>query len=549
MDLEKLKAWFNGINPLTRRLVALALVGAGLVAALLLGPLHGVFDGAKATSRIEYGSEDVRVEDYVKATDDSVTVSVDGSVDTMQVGPQSVDVTLSKWFISNPSTVDLVVSDTQAPVVTFKADVVKVEVGDKVTPAGNIESVVDPVDGALSPVTEEPEVQGSALGLERFYDEGWFLAPEAFVAKEAGKHEVTVTAVDQFGNRTEATYQLEVTDPLEGVKVNKVDKVVEYAKDKVDAVSLVTCTDAETEVTADPLDATKIGKKVVDYTLRKHKSTRTIKRTFYVRDSQPPVIELQGTNVEVPQYDTYDPKSNIIRVEDPVDGSLNQQQTAPEAKSDKVGRAECYDEGWFMITGDVDVNNLGSYPVKVTACDKHGNEASIDFSVTVVDPLANVSLTGTTTVEYGRGTVNPTSLVACSDSSVTVTAPALDISSTGSKNVTFTLTKGKSTRTTDITFEVRDTQPPTLTLRNDSVTLKRGTAYDPLNNVISAADPVDGALTRVASVPSKTGSAGWWTVTGSYNLNKAGRYTLQAIACDRNGNRTTRNFTLTVTAS
>ena len=153
MDLEKLKAWFNGINPLTRRLVALALVGAGLVAALLLGPLHGVFDGAKATSRIEYGSEDVRVEDYVKATDDSVTVSVDGSVDTMQVGPQSVDVTLSKWFISNPSTVDLVVSDTQAPVVTFKADVVKVEVGDKVTPAGNIESVVDPVDGALSPVT------------------------------------------------------------------------------------------------------------------------------------------------------------------------------------------------------------------------------------------------------------------------------------------------------------------------------------------------------------------------------------------------------------
>lgn len=548
MNSEKLLAWFNGINPLTRRLVALALVGAGFAAALLLGPLHGVFNGAKATGRVEYGSEDVRVEDYIKAADDTVSLSATGSIDTMQVGPQSVEVTLSKWFISNPSTVDVVVADTQAPTVAFKADVVKVEIGDKVTPANNVASVSDPVDGELSPVEEEPEAQGSALGLERFYDEGWYLPQSAFVAKEAGKRDVTVTAVDQYGNRTDATYQLEVIDPLEGVKVHKIDKVVEYGKDKVDAVSLVTCTDDETEITADALDATKIGKKVVDYTLTKHKSTRTIQRTFYVRDSQPPVIEIVGNSVEVPQYETYDPNSNIVRVEDPVDGSLNQQQTAPEAKSDKIGRAECYDEGWYTITGDVDVNTLGSYPVTVTACDKHGNEVSISFAVTVVDPLANVTLTGTTTVEYGLGTVNPASLVTCSDPTVSVTAPALDISSTGSKAITFTLTKGRSTRTADITFEVRDTQAPTLTLRNDSVTLKQGTAYDPLNNVVSASDPVDGALTRVSSVPSRT-KTGWWTVTGSYNLNKAGRYTLQAVACDRNGNRSTRNFTLTVTAS
>ena len=548
MNPEKLLNWIKNINPLTRLLIALALVGAGAAAGLLLGPLHGIFDGVEAASQIEYGAADVLVEDYLKPEDDSVEVSVEGTVDSMQVGTQSVEVTLNKWFISNPTTVDVVVADTQAPVVTFKADTVKAEVGEDVVPASNIVSVADPVDGALAPVAAEPKAQGTTVGLERFYDEGWYQVEDAFVAREAGTRDVTVTAVDQHGNRTEASYKLEVTDPLEGVKVHKIDKVVEYGKEKVDAVSLVTCTDDETKVTADKLDATKIGKKVVDYTLHKRKSTRTVKRTFYVRDSQAPTIEIAEANVEVPQFETYDPINNVRRVEDPVDGGLGRQEAKPEAKSDKVGRALCYDAGWYVLTGDVDVNQLGSYPITVTAADKHGNEVTLDFTVTVVDPLASVSLSGITTVEYGSGTLNPASLVTCSDASVQVTAPALDITSVGKKTVTFTLTKGKSTRKADMTFEVRDTQAPIIGLRSDAVTLKQGTAYDPRNNVVVASDPVDGSLNLVDRAPSKTGT-GWYMVSGSYNLNKAGRYTLQVVACDRNGNRTTKNFTLTVTAS
>ena len=58
-------------------------------------------------------------------------------------------------------------------------------------------------------------------------------------------------------------------------------------------------------------------------------------------------------------------------------------------------------------------------------------------------------------------------------------------------------------------------------------------------------DPVDGDLPQVSSVPADNGD-GWYQVDGYYNTHSAGKYFLTITACDRHGNRATKEFALTV---
>ncbi len=82
-------------------------------------------------------------------------------------------------------------------------------------------------------------------------------------------------------------------------------------------------------------------------------------------------------------------------------------------------------------------------------------------------------------------------------------------------------------------------------MASDSVTITEGDSFDPYANVSSVTDPVDGALGRVDAKPDSDGD-GWYTIEGDYDAWKEGVYFLTVVACDRNGNQKTKEFTLTV---
>ena len=106
-------------------------------------------------------------------------------------------------------------------------------------------------------------------------------------------------------------------------------------------------------------------------------------------------------------------------------------------------------------------------------------------------------------------------------------------------------------------FTVRDTKAPELELTQTEVTIEEGESFDPTSYVQWAADPVDGELAYVASEPETTATSpgdqqfydtGWFTCEGSYDVNTPGTYFLTMAACDRNGNRVTKDLTLEVTS-
>lgn len=171
--------------------------------------------------------------------------------------------------------------------------------------------------------------------------------------------------------------------------------------------------------------------------------------------------------------------------------------------------------------------------------------------------LENVALEPTTSVlEYSDKTTDPMKLVTCDDSSVQVAATGtVDLGKLGKQDVTYTLTADGQSAQRTVSFEVCDTKKPKIKLGKESVTIEVGASYDPLDNVKSVADPVDGDLKKVDTPPEAKGSkageeqfydVGWYVVEGEVNNEKAGKYFLTVRAQDCNGNEASKQFTVMV---
>ena len=96
-----------------------------------------------------------------------------------------------------------------------------------------------------------------------------------------------------------------------------------------------------------------------------------------------------------------------------------------------------------------------------------------------------------------------------------------------------------------LTFHVRDTKGPRITLGENELSIEKGESFDPYENVASVADEVDGSLERGEGEPENDGD-GWYTIQGSYDVDVPSKYYLTVVACDRNGNRESKEFSLLV---
>ena len=321
----------------------------------------------------------------------------------------------------------------------------------------------------------------------------------------------------------------------------------EYAASSTTPIEYVRCSSENVSLSSeDELDTTQVGMHTAKLKLEKGRNSRTEEVEIPVTDTTPPRIELKEGEVSIEMGEDLDPAQIVAKVSDPVDGNLDYVLDKPKPKGKLVGEEVFYDTGWYLVSADTDLTKLGTHDVAVTAEDKHGNEASAVAKVRVTDPLEGVTLNPSTSVlEYSKKSTDPVKLVTCSVEGAKVTANELELNKVGKVTVEYTIAKGASTHTEKVDFEVRDTKSPVITLGSNEVAVDHGASFDPYKNVKSVKDDVDGDLVRVDKEPSENGD-GWYTVTGSWDTSAPSKYFLTVVACDRNGNRTTKEYSLVV---
>lgn len=121
----------------------------------------------------------------------------------------------------------------------------------------------------------------------------------------------------------------------------------------------------------------------------------------------------------------------------------------------------------------------------------------------------------------------------------------VDTSTVGEQTVTLHLSAKdrhdrEVTRDWPLTVTVRDTASALIWLKDTSFTIPSGTEL-PLSEILEVADRVDGPL-----VYSETLTPGTYTVTGMPDTSVPGTAKVAVEACDRNGNLTSGQFTVSV---
>lgn len=91
------------------------------------------------------------------------------------------------------------------------------------------------------------------------------------------------------------------------------------------------------------------------------KVSRTFERTYEITDTQAPIIEFKKDTVIRYVGTDYDPRENIERVYDAVDGDLND----------------------YTVGGDYDLQSKGIYNVTVTAVDRNGLSTEASYCLTI----------------------------------------------------------------------------------------------------------------------------------------------------------------------
>lgn len=197
------------------------------------------------------------------------------------------------------------------------------------------------------------------------------------------------------------------------------------------------------------------------------------------------------------------------------------------------------------ITGNVDVNTVGTYTITYTSKDKAGNSASIQRAVNVLLPpdvtAPVITLNGENTVTVFQDT-SYVELGATAtddrDTNVSVSISGnVDSATLGSYTITYTATDTASnSATVQRTINVvlpPDTEAPVITLNGDvNITLTLGESYEELG--ATASDVRDGDVNV--------------TITGSVDTSTEGTYTITYTARDKAGNEATATRIVTVVA-
>ncbi len=137
------------------------------------------------------------------------------------------------------------------------------------------------------------------------------------------------------------------------------------------------------------------------------------------------------------------------------------------------------------------------------------------------------------TIEYGNETVDYQSFILKSVGEVTLPSESINTKEVGSKELVYKVSKEGYEKEQKVMVEVKDTQAPIITFKEETVTIEIGEELDLKSNVESILDPVDGAIEE-------------YEVIHNLDNNAAGEYTVTIKATDKNNNISEKNYVVVV---
>lgn len=155
---------------------------------------------------------------------------------------------------------------------------------------------------------------------------------------------------------------------------------------------------------------------------------------------------------------------------------------------------------------------------------------------------------GSIQIEYGSGEVPADSLISSVSGMMRYEGPdTIDTSEVGETTVSYHLWTFSSIglpvgKTVRKTIRVVDTTAPVITLRESSVTICQGDAFDPMENIESVTDNRDGAL-----ICRQECVEGAYAVISDVQTSRTGDYTVHVEAEDSSGNAAYAEYTVHVT--
>ncbi|MBR3356397.1 MAG: hypothetical protein IKG46_00910 [Solobacterium sp.] len=161
---------------------------------------------------------------------------------------------------------------------------------------------------------------------------------------------------------------------LDAVKVTFTARKLEFDLNDADPMQYVYCDHKDVKIeTKDTIDLRQTGEQTVTYELRLGSDVRKESHTFVIRDTKPPVISIQQSEIELSVGQEYDVRTNVLSVMDPVEGELPYLERKPQQEG----------QGWYTIFGAYSTAGEGIYDLTVEAFDCNGNEAEEDIRIIV----------------------------------------------------------------------------------------------------------------------------------------------------------------------
>lgn len=224
---------------------------------------------------------------------------------------------------------------------------------------------------------------------------------------------------------------------------------------------------------------------------------------------------------------------------------------SPTSNHQNQQKPPIYKRKWFIaIIALLLIGMIGS-------CGSSNSSDSDSSSGQTASTQNDIELKATTEyLEYSNKDVDPTTLVNASDSKATVaTKDKIDLTKVGGQTITYEVTLDNQTSDYAITFTVRDTKAPSISLSNTELSFEQGGTCNPREAISSVSDEVDGELPYVETAPESKGTQigieqfydqGWYTIEGGVDSSNPGTYTLTVKAVDKHGNVRTKELNVTV---
>lgn len=154
-----------------------------------------------------------------------------------------------------------------------------------------------------------------------------------------------------------------------------------------------------------------------------------------------------------------------------------------------------------------------------------------------------VSFKSVKEIEYGTGNFDPMKLVNDISEGATVNYKQnIDTSKVGTQEIVFEVSKNNVVKTYNIKVEVKDSNAPSISLKNKEITINKSDNFDLVSNIESVKDVVDGDIPYVENSNTKPG----YTISTDFDNTKAGKYTVNIKAIDSNNNTSENSYVINV---